>query len=232
MTAPNWLSPLLDAVREPSRAALFPPPGEAVGLRRSAVLVLFGEGAHGPDVLLIERSPHLRSHAGQPAFPGGGIDPDDDGPVGAALREAREETGLDPSGVEVLATLPDLWVPPSGNLVTPVLAWWREPSEVVAADEREVAAVARVPIAELVDPANRLTISHPSGRIGPAFEVADMLVWGFTAAVLDRLLALAGWEREWDHDRIAELPAEALRLAMRQRQQPHGAAGVTGQGGS
>jgi 8-oxo-dGTP pyrophosphatase MutT (NUDIX family) len=232
VTAPAWLGPLLDAVADPAAAALSPPPGSDSTLRRSAVLVLFGEGPHGPDVLLIERSAHLRSHAGQPAFPGGGIDPDDDGPVGAALREAQEETGLDPAGVEVLATLADLWVPPSGNLVTPVLAWWREPSDVVAADRREVAAVARVPIADLSDPANRLTISHPSGRMGPAFEVADMLVWGFTAAILDRLLALAGWERPWDRDRLAELPAEALRLAMRQRRRPHGAAGLTGPGGA
>ena len=220
MNRPDWLDPLLDAVRRPENASLFPAPADLEpGLRRSAVLILFGEGPAGPDVLLIERSAHLRSHAGQPAFPGGGIDPDDDGPVGAALREAEEETGLDPAGVDVLATLPELWVPPSGNVVTPVLAWWREPSDVHAADQREVAAVARVPLADLTDPANRLTISHPSGRIGPAFEVADMLVWGFTASVLDRLLAIAGWERPWDRDRVAELPAEALRLAMRQRQQ-------------
>ncbi|HET6816689.1 MAG TPA: CoA pyrophosphatase [Mycobacteriales bacterium] len=221
MSAPGWLEPLLDAVRVPEKASLFPPPaGVLPGLRQSAVLVLFGEGPQGPDVLLIERSAHLRSHAGQPAFPGGGIDPGDDGPVGAALREAQEETGLDPAGVDVLATLPELWVPPSGNVVTPVLAWWREPSDVMPADAREVAAVARVPLADLADPANRLTISHPSGRMGPAFEVADMLVWGFTAGVLDRLLALAGWERPWDRDRVAELPAEALRLAMRQRTYP------------
>jgi ADP-ribose pyrophosphatase YjhB (NUDIX family) len=168
-------------------------------------------------VLLIERSPHLRSHAGQPAFPGGGIDPDDDGPIAAALREAEEETGLDPAGVEVLAMLPELWVPPSGNVVTPVLAWWREPSEVTPADQREVAAVARVPIADLADPANRLVIQHPSGRSGPAFEVAGMLVWGFTAGVLDRLLALGGWEQPWDRTRVEELPGDALRLAMRQR---------------
>jgi 8-oxo-dGTP pyrophosphatase MutT (NUDIX family) len=180
--------------------------------------VLFGEGPRGPDVLLIERSPHLRSHAGQPAFPGGGIDPADDGPVDAALREAQEETGLDPSGVEVLAVLPDLWVPPSGNVVTSVLGWWHTPSDVTTADAREVAAVARVPIAELADPANRLQIQHPSGLLGPAFEVADMLVWGFTAGVLSRLLTLAGWERPWDHERTAELPAEKLRLARRQRQ--------------
>ncbi|HET7529604.1 MAG TPA: CoA pyrophosphatase [Mycobacteriales bacterium] len=228
MTAPGWLGPLLEAVRDPQRVAWSPLVGPDPAVRRSAVLVLFGEGPAGPDVLLIERSPHLRSHAGQPAFPGGGIDPGDDGPVGAALREAREETGLDPAGVDVLTTLPELWVPPSGNLVTPVLAWWREPSDVVPADEREVAAVARVPIADLVDPANRLTISHPSGRMGPAFEVADMLVWGFTAGVLDRLLALAGWEQPWDRDRVAELPAETLRLAMRQRRHATGTGGAPG----
>jgi 8-oxo-dGTP pyrophosphatase MutT (NUDIX family) len=218
VSIPAWLQPLIDRVTAPDADVLMPagphPPEPA---RRSAVLVLFGTGPHGPDVLLIERSAHLRSHAGQPAFPGGGVDPDDDGPVAAALREAEEETGLDPTGVDVVAVLPELWVPPSGNAVTPVLAWWREPSEVHAADVREVASVSRVPIADLVDPANRLQIRHPSGMLGPAFEVAGLLVWGFTAGVLSRLITLAGWERPWDHDRVAELPAESLRLAMRQR---------------
>ena len=218
MTAPSWLQPLLTAVEVPDGG--FPGRVDAPmdGVRRSAVLILFGEGPSGPDVLLIERSPHLRSHAGQPAFPGGGIDSTDDGPVAAALREAEEETGLDPAGVDVLAVLPELWVPPSGNVVTPVIAWWREPSDVHPADVREVAAVARVPVAELAEPANRLVIWHPSGRSGPAFEVADMLVWGFTAFVLDRLLELGGWARPWDTERRSELPAETLRLAMRQRE--------------
>jgi hypothetical protein len=77
--------------------------------------------------------------------------------------------------------------------------------------------VARVPVADLVDPSHRLQILHPSGFVGPAFEVADMLVWGFTAGVLDRLLALAGWERHWDRSRVEELPDEMLRLALRSR---------------
>ena len=89
------------------------PPEPGAG-RASAVLVLFGEsvadGQLTPDVLLIERAFGLRSHAGTPAFPGGVVDPSDDGPVGAALREAQEETGLDPAGVDVLAILPDLWL--------------------------------------------------------------------------------------------------------------------------
>ena len=230
MTAPSWLTPLLDSVEEFSiwdRAVGEAPPD----VRRSAVLVLFGEGPHGPDVLLIQRSAHLRSHAGQPAFPGGGLEHPGEGAVAAALREAEEETGLDPTGVDVLAELTELWVPPSGNVVTPVLAWWREPSDVVPADVREVASVARVPIAELVNPANRLQVRAPSGREGVAFEVADMLVWGFTAAVLARLLALGGWEEPWDTTRVVDLPEETLRLAMRQRRF-ESTAGSAGEDGS
>ena len=216
MSAPDWLAPLIASVDEFSiwgRAVGAAP----AGVRRSAVLVLFGEGPQGPDVLLIQRSAHLRSHAGQPAFPGGGLDHAEETAVDAALREAEEETGLDPDGVEVLAELSELWVPPSGNVVTPVLAWWREPSEVTPADVREVASVARVPIAELADPGNRLQVQAPSGHVGVAFEVADMLVWGFTAAVLDRLLELGAWAKPWDTSRVIDLPEEALRLAMRQR---------------
>jgi 8-oxo-dGTP pyrophosphatase MutT (NUDIX family) len=208
---------LVDALPtvRPEHLSRFLPPRE--GGRHSAVLVLFGEGPNGPDLLFIERAATLRSHAGQPAFPGGGIDAADAGPVAAALREAEEETGLDPAGVEVLTALPELWVPPSGNAVTPVLAGWREPSSVHAADAGEVASVARVPLAELTAPANRLVVRHPSGTTGPAFEVADMLVWGFTAFVLDRLLTLGGWEVEWDRTKVRDLPEGTLRLAMRQR---------------
>jgi 8-oxo-dGTP pyrophosphatase MutT (NUDIX family) len=218
MAAPEWLDPLLTRARRASAADLMSRAADpGVAVRRAAVLVLFGETeAAGPDILLIQRSAHLRSHAGQPAFPGGGIDATDDGPVGAALREAQEETGLDPDGVEVLTVLPELWVPPSANAVSPVLGWWRPPREVRPGDH-EVASVARVPIADLVDPANRLQIRHPSGWVGPGFSVADMLVWGFTAGVLDALLELGGWTREWDRTRVEDLPADMLELAMRSR---------------
>ena len=179
----------------------------ASGGRRSAVLILFGDG---PDLLFIQRSEGLRRHPGQPAFPGGAIDDTDDGPVGAALREAVEETGLDPDGVEVLGTLPELFIPRSGFRVVPVLAWWRRPSAVRPVDTGEVAAVERIPVADLADPAHRVMLHHqPSGRSGPAFRVGSMLIWGFTAGLVDRLLALAGWERPWDATAIRELPEGA-----------------------
>jgi 8-oxo-dGTP pyrophosphatase MutT (NUDIX family) len=208
---PGWLRTIVDAsgdvgVEHLSRHA---PPEAGMG-RASAVLALFGEsvadGRPVPDVLLIERAVGLRSHAGMPAFPGGVIDPDDDGPVGAALREAWEETGLDPAGVDVLATLPDLWLAAGGYVVTPVLAWWRVPSPVAVVDPREVASVHRVPIPDLVEPGNRLRVQHPGGFAGPAFRVGDLLVWGFTAGILSWLLDVGGLAQPWDQSRVEPAP--------------------------
>jgi 8-oxo-dGTP pyrophosphatase MutT (NUDIX family) len=174
--------------------------------RRSAVLILFGEGPAGPDVLLIEKARRLRSHAGQPAFPGGGADPGEDYPVGTALREAHEEAGVDPAGVRVLATLPELFLGPSDNLVVPVVGWWDDPRDVTTGDPREVARVARVPLADLVEPANRFRVRHPSGYVGAAFGVAGMVVWGFTAGLLDAVLEAAGLARPWDVRDVRPLP--------------------------
>jgi 8-oxo-dGTP pyrophosphatase MutT (NUDIX family) len=212
---PAWLTPLAEAIPTVTgeHFTRFLPPAE--GGRDSAVLVLFGEGEHGPDLLLIERARTLRSHAGQPAFPGGAQDPDDDGPVGAALREAQEEVGLQPESVDVLGVLPALYLPPSGFVVHPVVGWWREPHEVGVVDTAEVASVTRVPLAELVEPANRFRITHASGLIGPAFEAQGMIVWGFTAGLIAGMLTLAGWEQPWDTSRLRELEPDTLRLALK-----------------
>ena len=206
---PEYLKRLIDAADDlPLRHRMPEPTASA---RRSAVLILFGEGPLGPDVLLIEKSAHLRSHAGQPAFPGGGVDPGDDFPVGTALREAEEEAGIDPDGVRVLATLQELFLPPSNRLVVPVVAWWDDPRDVTVGDPHEVARVARVPLADLTDPANRYRLRHPSGYIGPAFCVADMEVWGFTAGLLDAILEAAGLAQPWDTGDVRPMKEAALR---------------------
>ena len=201
--APAWLRELAAAAETMEIHPLLVPP--ATGGRESAVLVLFGDGPGGPDLLLIQRSEGLRLHAGQPAFPGGAIDAGDGGPVGAALREAVEETGLDPSGVNVVGTLPEVFIPRTGFRVVPVLAWWRRPSAVAPVDAGEVAAVERVSVAELADPAVRLMVRVRDGRTSPAFRVRGMLIWGFTAALVDRLLALGGWEKPWDVSVVTDL---------------------------
>jgi 8-oxo-dGTP pyrophosphatase MutT (NUDIX family) len=201
---PAWLRDLAAAAAVMEVPNVARPP--ASGGRRSAVLVLFGDGAHGPDLLYIQRGEGLRRHPGQPAFPGGKIEASDDGPIAAALREAVEETGLDPAGVDVLTTLPEMFIARSEFRVVPVLGWWRTPSAVRPTDIGEVAAVERIGVAELADPANRLMMRFPGGRSGPAFSIGPMLIWGFTALLTDRLLALGGFERPWDVDTIRALP--------------------------
>lgn len=208
---PSWLDPVARAAETvaPGQLSRFLPPENGTG-RQSAVLVLFGEGERGPELLLMERASSLRSHAGQPSFPGGALDPEDgdpqgDGPLRAALREAEEETGLDPSGVQLFGVLPKLYIPVSGFVVTPVLGWWRVPSPVGVVDPNETARVFTVPVTDLTHPGNRATAVHPSGHQGPAFLVESALVWGFTAGVIDRLLHFAGWERPWDRDRRVPL---------------------------
>jgi hypothetical protein len=121
------------------------------------------------------------------------------------LREAAEEVGVDPDGVDVVGTLPELFIPRTGFRVVPVLAWWREPCAVAPVDAAEVAAVERVSVSELADPKTRVTVRGPSGYLGPAFRVKGMLIWGFTAVLVDRLLALGGWERPWDTAKVIDL---------------------------
>jgi 8-oxo-dGTP pyrophosphatase MutT (NUDIX family) len=169
----------------------------------------------------------MRSHAGQVSFPGGAIDPVDSGPVAAALREAQEEVGLEPAGVQVIAELPALYLPPSNFVVTPVLAWWAQPSPISVVDHLEVARVLRAPLTELTDPGRRFTVSHPSGFVGPAFDVDGLLVWGFTAGLLSKVIELAGLERSWDKDDHRPLPPHLLGAADRPMPPPGGPQGST-----
>lgn len=210
---PDWLSHLPRLVQGVSgeRFSRFLPP--PTGVRRSsAVLVLFAPGIEhpgDPTVVITERAHTMRSHPGQAAFPGGGTEEGDLDASDTALREAWEEIDLRPSTVEVLASLPTLHIPVSGYDVTPVLGWWRNPApdEVFAKDLTEVARVVQPSVSYLVDPTSRFQVRHPSGYVGPAWEVDGLLVWGFTAGILDQVLDLAGLTQPWDTSRVRDLPA-------------------------
>ncbi len=208
---PGWMAHLVAQLGEltPEFFGRFLPPDE--GGRLSAVLILFGPNADGgEDLVLTERSHSMRSHAGQVSFPGGSIDPTDSGPVSAALREAQEEVGLDPASVQVVAELPALYLPPSNFVVTPVLAWWAQPHPISVVDHSEVARVLRAPLSELTDPSRRFTVRHPNGFVGPAFDVDGLLVWGFTAGLISKVIELAGLERSWDRDDHRPLPTHFI----------------------
>ncbi|SCL14853.1 NUDIX hydrolase [Micromonospora inyonensis] len=204
---PPWMDPLLARLGTARSEDFTPLHTPTSGGRQSAVLVLLAEEPDvGPDVLVLQRAATLRNHAGQPAFPGGAADPDDADATATALREANEEVGLDPATVTVLAELPKLWIPVSDFVVTPVLGWWHRPHPVHPREPAEVAHVARLPVAELVDPENRMRVRHPSGWTGPAFSARGMLVWGFTAGVLATILEMGGWARPWPRNRVLDLP--------------------------
>lgn len=215
-SVPGWLAQLVsgsaglradDFDRSPH------PPGDG---RAAAVLVLLAEDTHTrrPDVLLQVRSAEVSAHPGQVCFPGGAVEDTDDGPVATALREATEEVGVQASDVRPVAVLPQLYLPPSDFLVTPVLGHWVRPGPVAPVDRRETVAVARVPLPVLAEPAHRLVVRGPSGQPRPAFVLPGMLIWGFTGGLLAALLTLGGWERPWEPALEYDLDA-ACRLAER-----------------
>ena len=216
---PDWLVPVRDgaaAISADQLTKFTPPPGGDA--RPGAVLMLFGEGEQGGELLLTERAHDMRSHPGQVSFPGGSLDPGET-PVEAALREAEEEVGVDPASVEVFGRLPELWLPPSNFAVTPILGWWREPGAASIVSHAEVHAIHHVPIAELLDPEHRITVRHPRGGYqSPGFLIGpdhDVILWGFTGGIIARLFDFLGWSRPWDESRLQDLPAYMLQADPR-----------------
>ncbi len=183
---------------------------EPRGVHPAAVLMLFTTEPD-PRLTFIQRAMTLRKHAGQVAFPGGGLEAGDAGPTAAALREANEEVGLDPARVQVMGRLPVSWIPVSRFDVTPVVGTWDGSQELIAVDPAEVRSVFQVPVSTLVDPALRVTARHPGGYLGPAWELGDLFLWGFTGHLVDLVLEVAGWEQEWDRERVVDVPARFRR---------------------
>ena len=151
----------------------------------AAVLVPLIARPGGITILLTQRAGHLSRHAGQVAFPGGRCDPEDGTIVDTALREAREEVGLDPGRVDVLGLLPQ-YRTRTGFLVTPVVGWI-EPPFTLAPDPGEVADVFEMPLAFALDAANHQRHHRDTDGARRYFYVLpfeDRYIWGATAAML------------------------------------------------
>lgn len=194
--APDWLQPLVASATSGDML-------QGLGLedfpsrKLSAVLMLLeGTSAEDGAVLLTHRTPTMRSHSGQVAFPGGRMDPEDRGPVDCALREAWEETGLDRRTVLPLAQLAPVGIRATGNPVMPILGYWHEPRDLDVVSPLENDDIFRAPLRDLINPDNRFTVRRGEWR-GPAFWHRGYVIWGFTGGLLSALIRAAGWEKPW-----------------------------------
>ena len=173
-------------------------PGDPTGVPASVLLALAPVArADDLELVLVQRPDHLRQHAGQVGLPGGAVEPSDADGVAAALREAQEEVGLDPSEVRVLGSLDRTYLAVSDFDVLPVVGVWDGLAPLTPSPD-EVAGILRPTLRQLADPANHDTMPFgailgeeamasrgiPDDLTSPVFWVDGTLVWGFTAGLL------------------------------------------------
>ena len=154
----------------------------------AAVLIPLIEHASGTTVLLTQRTDHLNDHAGQISFPGGRVEPDDEGPVATALRETEEEIGLDRNRVEIMGGL-DVYETGTGFSVTPVVGLVA-PGFTLRLDALEVAEAFEVPLDFLLHPANHRRHSRVFDGVERHFYAmpyGTRFIWGATAGMLVNL---------------------------------------------
>jgi len=164
-------------------------------LLAAAVLVPITDRA-APGVILTQRTATMRRHPGQVAFPGGRIDPEDDGPIGAALREAEEEIALPRRKVTIVG-MADRYRTVTGYQVTPIVAVV-PPDLVLVPSEVEVAHVFEVPLGFILDPANHIRASTEwQGQQRHYYEIIwnGHRIWGATAAMIVNLSRRLQWTR-------------------------------------
>ena len=172
----------MSAARIRERLAAVVPGQAPPGLIRAAVLVPLLARPEGTTAIFTRRADHLSDHAGQISFPGGRVEAGDRGPVATALREAREEIGLAADRVEILGRLP-ICDTTTGFAVIPVVGQVTPPVDLTP-DPTEVAEIFEVPLAFLLDPANRRLVCRPDGRETHVLDYDGRIIWGATARMI------------------------------------------------
>ena len=167
--------------------------GQRPNARKAAVLLALFEQERVPYIAFIRRASTLRSHSGEIAFPGGGVDATDTSPVMTALREADEEIGLEPTRVEVLGVLPPVFTVVSNYLITPVVAYLPQGLGNLQLQESEVTELILAPLHALANP----TIAHTElwtrggmTRTVYFYDYGTYRIWGATGRILSMLLEL------------------------------------------
>lgn len=177
--------------KEALRGALEAAPGRYASVEdaRDAAVLIPIVGGDEPSAIFTVRTDTLPSHKGQISFPGGSIEPDDGSPTAAALREAREEIGLDPETVEVLGSLDTFNTFVSGYMITPVVGWIEEQPQ-LRLNEAEVARILQIPLRELAEDIRAEPGFEHGGRTFPteAWVWNNEVIWGVTARIVRAFL--------------------------------------------
>jgi 8-oxo-dGTP pyrophosphatase MutT (NUDIX family) len=167
--------------------------GQHPNARKAAVLLGLFEQEGEPYLAFIRRASTLRSHSGEIAFPGGGVDAIDSSPSMTALREAQEEIGLDPATVEVLGILPPVFTVVSNYLVVPVVAFLPQGLGTLELQTSEVTEIILAPLRGLADPSIYHTEEWNRGGITRTicfYDYGPYCIWGATARILNMLLEM------------------------------------------
>ena len=167
-------------------------PSKEFSYHESAVLVILFPYQDKIWTCLIRRPASMKNHAGQIAFPGGKREQEDDSLIRTALREAREEIGIDVKSVEILGELSAVYVQVSKFLIKPVLGWLEQMPELVA-DSAEVDEVIFISLEDLANQANRCDkemVTMTGVQSVPGYDINGLFIWGATAMILSELADL------------------------------------------